>query len=799
MGRLTEEIFMSADEPPQVLASKANGSTPPAGAADVPAEAVPLVPNQDEAPRAVEARELSPNGNSAHSPRDFDTADFLARHDIHLKSTDEGQHYSTCPKCSAGRSRANQKKECLNVKIDDKGACWWCAHCGWSGPEKGAGGFKKEFAATYNYTDEDGAILFQVCRRQTREGKEFPQRRPDGKGGWLWGTKGVRKVLFHLPEVIAAIDEGRTVFVVEGEKDVESLARIGFVATCNPGGASEEGKRPKWRSDFSKMLRMADVVVIPDNDAPGYAHASAIVDATTGIAKRIRVLKLADHWPAGECPKGGDVSDWLAAGGTREKLDELLASASEFAVAQATAETPKPAPQPETPKPHMSLDELHSVFRRWLGDHYDIDTIDATLATAAGEKLGGDPCWLLIISGPGNAKTETVQALSGCGAHITSTIQSEGALLSASSKKDRTKTATGGLLRKIGDRGVLVIKDVTSILSSDRNSRGPVLAAIREIYDGRWERNVGSDGGQTITWTGRIAVIGACTTAWDSAHAVIAACGDRFVVIRSDSEVGRQESGLQAMRNVGHETQMRAELAEAVGCVIYHADIEATTLTDVEMSQIMKASDITTYARTAVEFDYSGEVIDSHMPEAPTRFAKQLAQLFRGCVALGMARDRAMQLVIRCARDSVPPLRLSILLDLAAHPDSRPGDVRARIGKPWRTVKRSLEALTMIGLTECDERRDEGNGVDDDKRKTVWRYRLSSTLDRETLLAMAGQTTPAACQVMAAEVQQRIGAGQPLAPTHVQALEAIRGRLKAGEQLSLSEERLLSASMTTEF
>jgi DNA-binding transcriptional ArsR family regulator len=253
------------------------------------------------------------------------------------------------------------------------------------------------------------------------------------------------------------------------------------------------------------------------------------------------------------------------------------------------------------------------------------------------------------------------------------------------------------------------------------------------------------------------------------------------------------------MRNVGHETQMRAELAEAVGCVIYHADIEATTLTDVEMSQIMKASDITTYARTAVEFDYSGEVIDSHMPEAPTRFAKQLAQLFRGCVALGMARDRAMQLVIRCARDSVPPLTLSILLDLAAHPDSRPGDVRARIGKPWRTVKRSLEALTMIGLTECDERRDEGNGVDDDKRKTVWRYRLSSTLDRETLLAMAGQTTPAACQVMAAEVQQRIGAGQPLAPTHVQALEAIRGRLKAGEQLSLSEERLLSASMTTEF
>src|SRR5262249_38547842 len=83
--------------------------------------------------------------------------------------------------------------------------------------------------------------------------------------------------------------------------------------------------------------------------------------------------------------------------------------------------------------------------------------------TAVSEKLTGDPLWLLLISGPGAAKTETVQALSACGAHITSTIASEGALLSASPQKNRAKKATGGLLRKIGDRGLLVIKDVTSI------------------------------------------------------------------------------------------------------------------------------------------------------------------------------------------------------------------------------------------------------------------------------------------------------------------------------------------------
>src|SRR5205823_8490807 len=111
--------------------------------------------------------------------------------------------------------------------------------------------------------------------------------------------------------------------------------------------------------------------------------------------------------------------------------------------------------------------------------------------------------WLLIISGSGNAKTETVSSAGTLpGAHIVSTIASQGALLSATSKKSRAKGATGGLLRKIGDRGVLIIKDFTSLLSIDHRARLPIMAALREIHDGRWDRSVGADGGQTLTWTG---------------------------------------------------------------------------------------------------------------------------------------------------------------------------------------------------------------------------------------------------------------------------------------------------------
>jgi hypothetical protein len=378
---------------------------------------------------------------------------------------------------------------------------------------------------------------------------------------------------------------------------------------------------------------------------------------------------------------------------------------------------------------------VHEVFRKWFGKEYDTDVIDAVACTAAAERLAGDPLWLLVISGPGNTKTESVSSLSGASAYITSTISSEGALLSATSRKSRAKNATGGLLRKIGDHGLLVIKDVTSILSADRNTRAGVLAALREIYDGRWERNVGTDGGMSLTWTGRIAVVGAVTTAWDAAHAVISVMGDRFVSIRSNSTVGRSKAGRQAIKNTGSETTMRAELAAAVGGLIGSiATGQTWQIEDNEIERLIKAADIVTYARTAVERDFRGDIVDSHAPEMPTRFAKQLAQMVRGGLALGMSRGTALQLALRCARDSIPQLRLEILLELASNPRSRVIDVVRNIAKPYRTIRRELEGLHIPGLLRCDEEQ-----AETDEKKTVWRYSLADGFDRATLLTMGGE------------------------------------------------------------
>jgi len=376
------------------------------------------------------------------------------------------------------------------------------------------------------------------------------------------------------------------------------------------------------------------------------------------------------------------------------------------------------------------LANCRKTFKKWLGDEYDTDALDVMLCAAAVEQTDGDPLWLLIISGAGNAKTETVQSLTGAGAHAVSTISSDAALLSGTPKHERSKNATGGLLRKIGGRGVLVVKDVTSILSANRDARATILAALREVYDGRWSRDVGTEGGLTLEWAGRITVVGAVTTAWDQAHAVVAAMGDRFVLLRMDSTSGRETAGRRAIRNTGSETTMRAELAAAVGDVLANVDLTTETrISDQELELLLSAANIVTLARTAVEYDYRGDVIDAHAPEMPTRFAKQLTQIVRGGVAVGMDRRHALRLAIRCARDSMPPLRLAILLDVNANPYSKTRDIRQRLNKPRATVDRQLQALHMLGLLECAEEETVWAG----KEATIWRYLVADHIKLDAL------------------------------------------------------------------
>ena len=174
-------------------------------------------------------------------------------------------------------------------------------------------GAASQIVAEYDYRDENGATLFQVRRKLP---KAFVQRATDGNGGWREGKgcmDGVRRVLYRLPELLAA-DPSRPVFVVEGEKDADALCALGLVATTNPGGVK------KWRREYGEHLRGRDTVILPDNDDTGRDHAAHVRKMLKGFAKSARVIELPG------LPPKGDVSNWIEAGGTAVKLLQLTAT-----------------------------------------------------------------------------------------------------------------------------------------------------------------------------------------------------------------------------------------------------------------------------------------------------------------------------------------------------------------------------------------------------------------------------------------------------------------------------------------
>jgi 5S rRNA maturation endonuclease (ribonuclease M5) len=178
----------------------------------------------------------------------------------------------------------------------------------------GTGGEPLRISATYDYRDESGALRYQVVRLIP---KSFRLRRPDPArpGNWLWNLGDCEALPYRLPELLAALAAGETIFVVEGEKDADALASLGLMATTNHGGAG------KWTLACSRHFPAgAKIAVLADNDRPGRAHALQVARKLADRGCEVHRIEL-DGLPA-----KGDVADWLAAGGDREKLLRLVAA-----------------------------------------------------------------------------------------------------------------------------------------------------------------------------------------------------------------------------------------------------------------------------------------------------------------------------------------------------------------------------------------------------------------------------------------------------------------------------------------
>lgn len=233
---------------------------------------------------------------------------------------------------------------------------------------------KWTFVEDYRYPDANNVVRYRIRKWLKPDGgKSFSQERADGKGGWIKGKgamDGVELVPYRLPELLAAIADGKTILIPEGEKDVNNLYKFDFASTCNPGGAG------KWPAGFSEHFQGADVVILADNDKAGRDHADLVASNLKHVARRVRILDM----PSGT-PEKGDISWHIEQGANVDRINEMLIHARDVSAPKPTAAAVK-ADFQDDDGPFVVTES--GVFFRYSKDGEDmLDKISSRLDVVA--------------------------------------------------------------------------------------------------------------------------------------------------------------------------------------------------------------------------------------------------------------------------------------------------------------------------------------------------------------------------------------------------------------------------------
>lgn len=244
-------------------------------------------------------------------------------------SVSEGDGGKVVVYCHAGRCDTKQACDAMGLKMSDLY------------PAKQQK--KLDLVAKYRYLDEQGTLLFEKLRYvdPATGKKEFRQRKPDGNGGWEYKLGDTPRVLYNLPQVLKAKSEGTPIWVVEGEKDADTLIKMGVCATTMPNGAGT------WLPIHTEALAGAIVEIVADNDDAGLKHAKGVYEELTDAGCDVQVWK---------CSKGKDITEHISSGGTFDELESIVASEI----------SDEPVIEEEKPQSHegKAIGEIADLFER---------------------------------------------------------------------------------------------------------------------------------------------------------------------------------------------------------------------------------------------------------------------------------------------------------------------------------------------------------------------------------------------------------------------------------------------------
>jgi uncharacterized membrane protein len=358
------------------------------------------------------------------------------------------------------------------------------------------------------------------------------------------------------------------------------------------------------------------------------------------------------------------------------------------------------------------IEAVLDTFRSWL--HLpDAGLLYVVCAAVAANKARMfDPTWLIVVGAAGSGKTEALSATSRLErVYLVGTL-TEASLLSGTPRKDATADASGGLLREIGESGIVVLKDFGSILSMHRDARAAVLAALRELYDGSWTRLVGVDGGRRLHWEGHFGLLAGATAVLDQHHGAMAQLGERFLLYRItvDDAYAQARSSLA---HHGRERNMRRQLSEAVAGLFAGLDLSQPPLmTETDTERLIALSTLVARARSPVVRDsYRREIELVPDSEAPGRIVGGLGRLLTGLRLIGVHASEAWRLTVKTGLDSMPATRLRALEYLLTRDNlATTTDVATALDLPNPTIHRTLEDLAAHRLLR---RESQGQGKAD--------------------------------------------------------------------------------------
>ena len=530
---------------------------------------------------------------------------------------------------------------------------------------------KSRIVATYDYTDESGKLLFQVVRKDP---KAFVQRKPDGKGGWVYRLGDTRRVLYKLPELLNA-DPSEPIFIVEGEKDTTRLYDLGLVATTNPGGAG------KWKSSYNHYFRDRDVAILPDADEPGREHARQVAESLQGVARSIVTVEL-----PGLGPKQ-DASDWL-----KDHTKEELLALVERARMYTTTGTPGDVTTSST----NALETARETVAKWL-ELPDLNVVDLILSTVVANAHPGDPVWLLLVGAPSSAKSELLRGLGDAPQVYRISSLTGKTLLSGH------KDAGGGLLFRIKNGSTLLLLDFGQVLSLHPNDKALVLQRLREIYDGYSKADFGNrtDG---LEWKGKLGFLAGVTPAVEKFTSVGAELGDRFLLYTLDvPDPNAQARG--AMLRSGQESTMREEIAEAFLGVLQTSPAPGNvTVPESALDALTNMAVLATRLRSVVSRNRYTRAIDYiPKPEGPARFAKALITLGKALAAI-RGKDEVGQeelaVLAKVALDCIPSRRRKVAGVLAESDGGTTKAIGLRADIATASVGLILEDLMYLSGVE---------------------------------------------------------------------------------------------------